>query len=116
MPFPSGRPQARPTIFCASEKPRPVSGGLTGSRNSPVGASFSASRALAVRPRPMISGMRPPARTSSSSTSDLSSNSAITSPSFSALPSYGRSSMTSPCSIFDTSSSIGSAPASSMVL
>jgi hypothetical protein len=76
----------------------------------------SASRALAVRPRPMISGMRPPARTSSNSTSDFTWNSAITAPSFSALPSYGRSSTTSPWSICDTSSSIGSAPASSMVL
>ncbi|CFO10632.1 Uncharacterised protein [Bordetella pertussis] len=64
----------------------------------------------------MISGMRPPARTSSNSTSDLTVNSAMVSPFLMALPSYGRSSTTSPISIFETSSSIGRAPASSIVL
>ena len=87
MPCPSGSPQARPTIFWASEKPLPLSAGADGSRNRVDGSRPSASRARAVRPRPMISGMRPPARTSSKITSDLTLNSAITSPSFRALPS-----------------------------
>ncbi|MNU98811.1 hypothetical protein D3C71_889300 [compost metagenome] len=86
-PWPSGRPQARPTIFCASEKPFLVSTGLCGRRNSVETGRPRASRALAVRPRPMISGMRPPARTSSNSTSLLTWNSAMTWPSFRALPS-----------------------------
>ena len=55
--------------------------------NSVEGGRPSASRALAVSPRPTISGMRPPARTSSNSTSLLTLNSATTLPTFSALPS-----------------------------
>ena len=60
-----------------------------GRRNRVEGGRPRALRALAVRPRPMISGMRPPARTSSKSTSDLTLNSAMTWPSLSALPSIG---------------------------
>ncbi len=85
-PSTSGRPQARPTIFCASEKPLPVSAGCCGRRNRVETGSPRDSRAFAVRPRPMISGMRPPARTSSNSTSLFIWNSAMTCPSFSALP------------------------------
>ena len=69
-----------------------------------------------VRPRPIISGIRPPARTSSKITSERMVKRVISLPSLRALPSNGRSSITSPISIWLTSSSIGSAPASSIVL
>ncbi len=61
-------------------KPLPVSAGCTGVRNNVDGAKPKASRALAVKPRPMIKLIRPPARTSSKSTGVLSSDSAICSP------------------------------------
>ena len=115
-PLPSGKPHARPTIFCANEKPLPESAGLVGKRNNVETGKPKASRALAVKPRPMINGIRPPARTSSNNTSDFTLNSEITLPSFNALPSYGRSSITSPMFMLLTSNSIGNAPASSIVL
>ena len=66
----------------------------------------------------MIRLMRPPARTSSSSTSVFSANVAMTSsvPCRLATPWYGNTSTTSPMCMFETSISIGSAPESSMVL
>ena len=65
-------PQALPTIFWASVKPAVEGAGAAGLRKTSEGASFSDSRAFAVRLRPIINGIRPPARTSSSSTSVLS--------------------------------------------
>jgi hypothetical protein len=67
-------PQALPTIFCASVKPAAEGAGAFGRRKTSEGARFSDCRALAVRLRPIISGMRPPARTSSSRTSVFREN------------------------------------------
>mmetsp|Transcript_26110 Transcript_26110/g.68535 ORF Transcript_26110/g.68535 Transcript_26110/m.68535 type:complete len:245 (-) Transcript_26110:1065-1799(-) len=78
-PWPAGSPHALPTIFCASVKPEPSSATVSGSRNTVDGSRPRRSRAFWVRPRPMMSGIRPPARTSSSRTSVLSENSAMTS-------------------------------------
>ncbi|EXI66741.1 MAG: hypothetical protein AW08_02324 [Candidatus Accumulibacter adjunctus] len=68
----------------------------------------------------MISGMRPPARTSSRITGVFSCDSAMTPPFFSAVTFEVvvsmRSSISSPISICATSISTGSAPASSIVL
>ena len=86
-PWPSGNPQARPTIFCAKLKPFLLSGGLTGTRNSVDAGRPRAARAFAVNPRPTINGIRPPARTSSKITGDFKVNEAISLPSFNALPS-----------------------------
>ncbi|MOA45855.1 hypothetical protein D3C78_1682980 [compost metagenome] len=72
-------PQARPTIFWARVKPLPLSTGACGLLNRVDGARPSSARAFSVRPRPMISGIRPPARTSSSSTSVFSSKVVMTS-------------------------------------
>ena len=58
-----GRPHALPTIFCASEKPAFDASTGVGDAKSVDGSSPSDSRARAVSPRPMMSGMRPPART-----------------------------------------------------
>lgn len=49
-----GEPQARPTIFCAREKPC-QSGGVLREAERWSGAG-QASRALVVRPRPMMAG------------------------------------------------------------
>ncbi len=64
----------------------------------------------------MISGILPPALYSSAKVFGVSLNVATTSPFFSIFPSNGYTSMISPVSRFDTSTSIGSAPLSSAVL
>mmetsp|Transcript_66930 Transcript_66930/g.134904 ORF Transcript_66930/g.134904 Transcript_66930/m.134904 type:complete len:212 (+) Transcript_66930:489-1124(+) len=64
-PSPSPSPQALPTIFCASVNPSTALASVEGSVNKVDGPKPRDSRARAVKPRPMISGMRPPARTSS---------------------------------------------------
>mmetsp|Transcript_31835 Transcript_31835/g.94615 ORF Transcript_31835/g.94615 Transcript_31835/m.94615 type:complete len:291 (-) Transcript_31835:332-1204(-) len=66
----------------------------------------------------MMSGMRPPARTSSKRTFVLRVNLQISSsvPPFFVTPSYGYTSITSPISIFETSISMGNDPESSIVL
>ncbi len=86
-----GMLQARPTIFCASVKPLPESVMIFGLRKISSGSIPNEARALSVRPRPTISGIRPPARTSSRITSDLSSKVLITSsvPWRFTTPSYG---------------------------
>jgi hypothetical protein len=98
----------------------PGSAGFCGRQNSVETGRPSASRARVVRPRPMISGMRPPARTSSRITGVFSCDSAITAPFFSAVTFEVAasicSSISSPMSIWPQSISTGSAPASSMVL
>ena len=62
-------PQAFPTIFCAKVYPSEASAVLSApgiTKTSCKSADCpNASRALAVSPRPMMSGIRPPARTSS---------------------------------------------------
>ena len=70
---------ALPTIFCASVKPLSDTSVTAGTLNTSVAPKPSDVRALSVSPRPMISGIRPPARTSSRMTSDLSVNVEITS-------------------------------------
>ena len=120
MPCPSGRPQARPTIFWAKVKPLPVSAGCSGVRNRVDGSRPKDSRALLVKLRPMIRLMRPPARTSSSSTGVFSLDLAICVPSLKAATvafvwSIFRV-ISSPMFISVTSISTGNAPASSMVL
>jgi hypothetical protein len=60
-----GSPQALPTIFWARVKPLPVSEGATGRMNRSLGGRPSWARTLSVSERPISSGMRPPARTSS---------------------------------------------------
>mmetsp|Transcript_58184 Transcript_58184/g.161169 ORF Transcript_58184/g.161169 Transcript_58184/m.161169 type:complete len:285 (+) Transcript_58184:1694-2548(+) len=117
-PSPSGRPHARPTIFCASEKPFTAAASAWGRRNASDAGRPSDSRARPVRPRPMMSGMRPPAWTSSKSTSVFISNSDTSSsvPWRFTLPSYGKMSMVSFMWSSDTSHSNGRAPESSMVL
>ena len=86
-PWPSGRPQARPTIFCASVNPAVVEAGACGRRKAVEADRPRNSRALAVSERPMIRLMRPPARTSSNSTSLLIWNCATVAPFFTSLPS-----------------------------
>ncbi len=86
MPWPSGRPQARPTIFCASVKPRWLAAGTDGRRNAVLAGRPRNSRALAVSERPMIRLMRPPARTSSNRTSLFSLNCATVAPFFTIFP------------------------------
>ena len=71
--MPSGRPQARPTIFCAKVKPCVDALGSSGFLNKSFAGKFKASRALAVKPRPIIKLIRPPARTSSNKTGDFNS-------------------------------------------
>ena len=95
-PWPSGKPHARPTIFCAKLKPFLLSTGFTGKRNSVEAGKPSAARALAVKPRPMIKGIRPPARTSSKITGDFNEKLVISEPFLKTFPSYGRSSISSP--------------------
>ena len=68
------RPQAFPTIFCARVKPLPVSAGAEGRMNRSEGVRPSLARTLSVRARPIIRGMRPPARTSSLIVVGFSSN------------------------------------------
>mmetsp|Transcript_11440 Transcript_11440/g.22793 ORF Transcript_11440/g.22793 Transcript_11440/m.22793 type:complete len:317 (-) Transcript_11440:1034-1984(-) len=86
-----GTPHAFPTIFCAKVYPLLVCSGSTGILNSLDASRPRESRARFVRPRPMMRGMRPPARTSSRRTSVLSSHSQMTSPVswFFVTPSYG---------------------------
>ena len=77
----------------------------------------SASRARPVKPRPMINGIRPPARTPSRMTLVFNSNSAIVDPSSPVtLPSWGYTVILSPMFMLLTSNSMGRAPLSSMVL
>mmetsp|Transcript_25619 Transcript_25619/g.71584 ORF Transcript_25619/g.71584 Transcript_25619/m.71584 type:complete len:314 (+) Transcript_25619:1372-2313(+) len=119
IPSPSCMPQAFPTIFWAKVKPSglaPDGGSGMLKMSSMASPCPSASRALLVNPRPMMSGMRPPARTSSRMTLVFSSNSVSVSPFLVTIPSYGWTVMTSPMFISPTSNSIGSAPESSMVL
>mmetsp|Transcript_34311 Transcript_34311/g.98061 ORF Transcript_34311/g.98061 Transcript_34311/m.98061 type:complete len:242 (-) Transcript_34311:316-1041(-) len=82
-------PQALPTSFCASVKPFTLTSGAGMVLKVSDGGSLRDSRALPVSPLPMMRGMRPPARTSSCSTSDLSSTLDSTSsvPCFFATPS-----------------------------
>ena len=49
-----------------------------GTRNSVDAGRPKDARAFAVRPRPTMSGIRPPARTSSKITGDFNANSVIT--------------------------------------
>ena len=115
-PWPSGKPHALPTIFWAKLKPFLLSTGLTGRRNSVEAGKPRAARAFAVKPRPTIKGIRPPARTSSRMTGDFNVKVVISLPFLNTFPSYGRSSISSPIFIWETSNSIGNAPESSIVL
>mmetsp|Transcript_8371 Transcript_8371/g.19813 ORF Transcript_8371/g.19813 Transcript_8371/m.19813 type:complete len:221 (+) Transcript_8371:1165-1827(+) len=67
-------PQACPTIFCARVYPAGVPLGSSGRRkvSATLASRPRATRALLVRPRPMMRGIRPPARTSSRMTGVLS--------------------------------------------
>ncbi len=101
-------------------KPLPVSAGCTGVRNNSEAGRPKASRALVVKPRPMMRLIRPPARTSSRRTGVLSSDSAICSPFLNAVTFAAAwsifSVISSPMFMSETSISTGSAPASSIVL
>ena len=68
-PLPSGKPHARPTIFCAKVKPLPESTGGFGKRKVVAAGKPKKSRALEVNERPIIKLIRPPACTSSNKTS-----------------------------------------------
>jgi len=74
-----GTPHAFPTIFCASVYV-PLWLGSTGILNSVLAARPREVRARAVRPRPIMRGILPPALTSSRSTSVFKDQLQMTSP------------------------------------
>src|SRR6185369_1811275 len=112
-------PQAAPTIFWAREKACLALGlGLTGRVKTVVGFRPRALRALSVTARPMISGMRPPARNSSATVLGLMVNLERTFFPFSSVmtPFLVSITITSPVFIPVTSALRGSAPESWAVL
>ena len=96
-PTPSGNPQARPTIFCASVNPFLEEAAGAGFKNKGLRGNSKNSLALDVSPRPIIRGILPPARYSSASVNGVKLNEAISSfLLFKILPSNGLIIISSP--------------------
>ena len=76
-PTPAGKPQARPTIFCASVNPFLEETAGAGVKNRVLADNFKNSLALDVNPRPIIRGILPPARYSSASVNGIKLNVAM---------------------------------------